>query len=212
MSLVGQIGCRTIAASQSGRCISSVFACPGIPGAIFLEGNPFEVRHAVEGMVTIFHHTPPRLIPLGDWDILLNRRNPMLRPIKEGEWVRCLSGRYRDDIGFVCRRNPTCDEDIMVAFVPCIPDQRLHKRKRGGRPEPRKWWVDQQEAVWGKLCVRLISDEGYEFRSERYWSGLIIKQITSASLVNIQGSPNDLGPFTSAAYIRNLLSFTPCIH
>ena len=100
----------------------------------------------------------------------------------------------------------------MVAFVPCIPDQRLHKRKRGGRPEPRKWWVDQLEAVWGKSRVRRISDKECEFRSERYRSGLIIKQITSASLVNIQSSPNDLGPFISAAYIHNLPSFAPWIH
>ena len=153
MSLVGQIGHRTITSSQSGCCIASVFAHPGIPGAIFLEGNPVEVRHTVEGMVTIFHHTPPRLIPLGDRGILLNPQNPMLRPTKEGEWVHCLSSCYQDDIGFVCGRNPTRDEDVMVAFVPCIPDQKLHKRKRGGRPEPCKWWVDQLEAVWGKSHV-----------------------------------------------------------
>ena len=78
---------------------------------------------------------------------------PILHPIKEGKWVHCLSGCYQDDTGFVCRHDPTHNKDIMVTFILCIPDQRLHKRKRGGRPEPHKWWVDQLEAVWGKLCV-----------------------------------------------------------
>ena len=210
-----QIGHRTITGDQSRRPdIASAFARVGIPGHIFLEGNLPEVRRAVQGLVTVFIKIDPFLVPLAQRDILLNPRNPLSRPIKEGEWVRCLHGFYRGDIGFVCGRDPTRDADTTIALVPRIPERSSmsSKRKRLGRPEPRRWSALQVETIWGPSRVKRVSTEEYLFCGERYISGLILKHLPSASLANVQGSPNDIGPFIRASYIRDLPSFAPWVH
>lgn len=210
-----QIGRRTTRGDQLSRPdIASVFAHGGIPRVIFLEGNLPEVKRAVEGLVTVSHHIPPVLLPLTDRDILLKSRIPTVRPLKEGEWVRCIFGHYRNDIGFICGREPTRDADTIVAFVPRIPEKssRIGKRKRPARPEPRTWTALQLETVWGPSRVRRVSAEEYEFRQDKYISGLVLQCLPSASLVNIQGSPDDVGPFIRASYIRGLPSFRPWVH
>jgi transcription elongation factor SPT5 len=213
MSLVMQIARRTIQGHGS-LGIASAFARTGIPGHIFVEGNLPDVIRVVQGLVTVITYTDPVLIPLAHRDVLLRPRNPISRPIQEGNWVRCTHGLYRNDIGFVCDRDPSRDEDTIVAFVPRIPEKAswLGKRKRSGRPEPRRWTATQVEAAWGPKKVRRVSAEEYEFRGERYISGLIMKQIPSASLVNVQDSPSDISHFISATCIRNKPSFAPWVH
>ncbi|KAI9429356.1 hypothetical protein H4582DRAFT_2065376 [Lactarius indigo] len=68
--------------------IVSVFARAGIPGFIFLEGNLSDVTRAVCGLVTVFTHLAPRLVPLEQRVALLSPRNPLSRPIEEGQWGR----------------------------------------------------------------------------------------------------------------------------
>ncbi|KAI9445702.1 hypothetical protein BJY52DRAFT_1194142 [Lactarius psammicola] len=214
-SLVMQIGRRAVLGDQSCRPdIASVFARAGIPGHIFLEGTLPEVSRAVRGLVTVFNHVAPRLVPLEQRVALLSPHNPLSRPIKEGQWVRCLYGPYRDDIGFVCGHDPSRDAETIVALVPRIPEKttRTAKRKKVARPEPRSWSLQQVEAAWGKSQIRRISAEEYVFRCEKYKSGLIIKQFSPASLANVDGAPNDLRPFLRATFILSMPSFAPWIH
>ncbi|KAI9465095.1 hypothetical protein BJY52DRAFT_1221185 [Lactarius psammicola] len=198
ISLVMQIGRRTIASGQL-PCpnIASVFAREGTPGHIFLEGILPKVRCAVQGLVTVIFNKDPVLIPLAQRDALLMPRNPLSHPIKEG---------------FVCGRDPSRDADTIVALVPWIPERpNPGKRKRGGRPEPRRWTALQIETVWGPLRLNQVTAEDYEFCGERFISGLIIKHIPSSSLAIIQGSPNNISPFLRASYIHNLPSFAPWV-
>ncbi len=210
-----QIGRRTILGDSSRRPdIASVFARPAIPGYIFLEGSLFEVGRAVQDLVTVFNHIAPRLVPLEQRVALLSPRNPLSRPIKEGQWVRCLHGLYRGDIGFVCGHDPTRDAETVVALAPRIPEKttRTAKRKKRARPEPRSWSLQQVEAAWGASKVRRISADEYIFGREKYKSGLLIARFPPASLANVDSAPNDLRPFLRASYIRNIASFAPWIH
>jgi hypothetical protein len=110
--------------------IVSVFARPGIPGYIFLEGSLSEVTRAVQDLATVFHNLPPRLLPMEQRIALLSPHNPLSRPIEEGQWVRCSHGLYRHDIGFVCGHDPFRDAETTVAFVPRIPDKALRSQDR----------------------------------------------------------------------------------
>lgn len=210
-SLVFQIYRWAILDDQSRRLqIASAFARPGIPGYIFLEGRREDSREVVANLVTIFS-TDPYLVPLEQRVALLMPRDPSSCPIKEGQWVRCLHGLYRDDIGFVCEHNPLSDLDMVVAFVARIPEEstRSAKRKRAARPEPRTWSLLEVEAVWGSSRVQKNSTEEFVFCLERYCSGLIMKHITSRSLATVANAPNDIRPFIRAKCIRNIPSFTP---
>ncbi|KAI9448492.1 hypothetical protein H4582DRAFT_2069006 [Lactarius indigo] len=87
--------------------IASVFAHAGIPGFIFLEGNLSEVTRTVRGLITVFTHLAPHLVPLEQRVALLSPCNPLSRPIEEGQWVHCLHGLYCNNLGFVCGHDPT---------------------------------------------------------------------------------------------------------
>jgi hypothetical protein len=107
---VHQISQRTTLGDKHPRVdIASVFARAGIPGYIFMEGSLFEVGRAIQRMTTVFHNVTPRLVPLEQRVALLSPRNPLSRPIEEGQWVRVLHGLYRNDIGFVCGHDPSSD-------------------------------------------------------------------------------------------------------
>jgi|SRR6266702_329114 len=125
-----QIGRRTILGNSLHRPdIASVFTHPAIPGYIFLEGSLFEVGHAVQDLVTVFNHIAPRLVPLEQRVALLSPHNPLSCPIKEGQWVHCLHGLYRGDIGFVCGHDPTRDMETIVALAPRIPEKTTRTAK-----------------------------------------------------------------------------------
>lgn len=176
-----QIGRRTIMGEPSRRpCIASVFARPGIPGYIFLEGNLPDVLAAVKGLVTVYNALP-RLVPSEQRVTLLSRSNPISRHIQEGTWVRCLHGLYRGDVGLVCGYDASSDAEAIVAFVPRIPTKSFRtasaKRKRVARPEPQTWSARQVEEIWGPSQVRKTSEDEFVFRHETYKSGLISKQL-----------------------------------
>ena len=164
-------------------------------------------------LVTIFN-AEPRLIPLEQRVALLLPRVPSSHLIEEGQWVRCLHGLYRDDIGFVCKYNPQSDLDTLVAFVARIPEPsyRSAKRKRPGRPVARPWTSLEVEAAWGSSQVQKRREGEFVFHHEMYCSGLIMKHVTSQSLVAVAHAPIDMLPFIRAACIREIPSFTPWAH
>ncbi|KAF8261667.1 hypothetical protein EI94DRAFT_1809926 [Lactarius quietus] len=182
-SLVLQIGRWTIFGEEAHRPrLVLAFARPGIPGYIFLEGEREELKKVIANFVTIFN-TGPSLIPLEERVALLLPHVPTPCQIEEGQWVRCLFGLYRDDIVFVCRHNPHSDLDLLVTFVPRIPDP-----------------LARIEAVWGPLQIQRKSGDEFLFAEETYCAGLIMKNITTHSVVTVANAPNDLLPFIRASF------------
>ena len=113
-----------------------MFAHPGIPGYIFLEGDPSDVTATTRGLVTVYK-SRPRLVPTEHQTVLLSRRNPLSRCIHDGEWVCSQHGLYRDDTGIICGHVPSSDAEVIVAFIPQIEKTTgSAKRKRVSRPLP----------------------------------------------------------------------------
>ncbi|KAN0137707.1 hypothetical protein V8E53_004463 [Lactarius tabidus] len=149
--LVMQIATRCLTGNLSSRpTITLAFACPGIPGYLFMEGQPCDISAAVRGLVTVYGE--PHLVPSDECLTLLSRRSPLHRHVHKGEWVRCLHGLYRGDVGLVCSHNRSSEADVTIAFIPRIPKKASGsaKRKRPGRPELRKWTAAKVKAMWGK--------------------------------------------------------------
>jgi hypothetical protein len=109
------------------------FACAGIPGFVFLEGKLPQVTRVVRDIFNVLNNETPCLVPLEHRCALLAPQNPLAGPIKVGQWVRCLHGLYRNDIGFICGHYPYQDVETAVALVPRIPKKtdQTAKRKRG---------------------------------------------------------------------------------
>ena len=129
----------------------------------------------------------------------------MYREIRDGTWVRRRHGLYRDDIGLVCGHDYSSEAELIIAFIPRIPNKSsgpASKRKRPARPEPRKWSADQAKAVWGDK-VRKVSDEEYELKNETYKSGLHIQHLPPAS-VAIADAPLHIDQFLSSQYLSTL--------
>ena len=184
-----------------GPTIASVFARPGIPGYIFLEGVLPDVDAAIKDLVTV-NKARPRLVPPEHQTALLTPHNPMSRPFRDGDWVRCRHGTYRNDIGIVCGHVPSSDVEVVVAFIPRLKEKTTvpAKRKRVSWPEPRRWSACQVEARWGKSQVRRTSDDEYEFGGDVYKSGLVMKRLSPASL-EVASAPNDISEFARASCI-----------
>jgi hypothetical protein len=174
---------------------------------------------AVEGLVTVLERSLPRLIPVDQRIQLLASRNPLSRRIEEGQWVRCLHGRYRDDVGFVSGWDPTSDSEIIVALVPRISkrlDQPIGasagKRKRACRPLPRPWSAAQVIAEWGFAMVQTILPKEFTFRHENYNCGLIMKRLPPDGLAIVDSAPSNFKLFLAASNIREMASFAPWVH
>jgi hypothetical protein len=189
-----------------------VFARPGIPGCIFLEGRLIDVTAALKGLVTVYK-APPCFVPPSERGTLLSPRNPLssTHNIRSGDWVRCLHGLYRGDVGIVCDVDSTSEASVVVAFLPRIPNRTVipAKWKRGStRPTPRLWFPREVEAVWGKSRVRRFPDDSYtyEFDHEIYRAGLIIKPLPPVSVV-VTSAPPNAGPFVESPYISKLPFF-----
>ena len=112
--------------------IASVFAREGILGYVFLEGELPEVAKAVRGLFYVVNNLAPRRVPLEQRAALLAPRNPLSDPSEEGQWVRCLHGLYRNDIGFVCRHSTYRDAETSVALVPRIPEKTPDRQMEEG--------------------------------------------------------------------------------
>jgi hypothetical protein len=183
-----------------------------------MEGSLQAVKEALDGLVAVRSLTP-RLIPSNQRIALLASRNPLSRRIEEGQWVRCLHGLYRDDIGFVCGWDSSSDKEIIVAFVPRIPymsdrpiGSSTGKRKRACRPLPRSWSSAQATLEWGAKSVQSIPPDKFIFRRETYDSGLIMKHLPPDCLVIVDCAPSNLKLFLAASCIREMSSFAPWIH
>ena len=170
---------------------------------MFIEGRPCDVADAVRDLVTVYRRRI--LVPPEERSTLLSIRNPLHQDIPEGEWVRCRHGLYRGDVGLVCARDESSEAELIVAFLPRIPDKSTRsapKRKRPTRPEPRKWCADLAKAVWGEK-VRKISGDEFEMNRETYKEGLVLKHLPPAS-VAVSDPPRDIGPFLGAQFISDL--------
>ena len=159
---------------------------------------------AVCDLVTIYQRRI--LVPSEECSTLLLICNPLYRDIPKGEWVRCRYGLYHGDIGIICECNNSSKAELIITFLPRIPNKSISsalKRKRPMCPEPRKWSTDYAKVVWGKK-VQKISDEEYELNFETYKLGLILKHLPPAS-VSVSDAPRDISPFLLSSFISDLL-------
>ncbi|KAN0123677.1 hypothetical protein V8E53_015899 [Lactarius tabidus] len=209
-SLIWQIARRS---TRQNLEVPSAFARDGIPGYVFIEGTEPAVRAAMKGFVTVLK-SHPRMVPLEQRKGLLASRNPLSRPVEPGQWVRCHSGLYRDDIGFVYDIDPSRDVEVTVLFVPRVPvkadNQHTRKRKKGHRPNPRIWSATQIAAEWG-TGTKEDSEGRFTFRGNSFRSGLAVKLITSSSLDIVDRAP-DLTPFLNAPFLMDHDDFRPWLH
>jgi hypothetical protein len=205
-----QIATWCITGELSGRpSIISAFARLGILGWVFLEGRPCNITAAVCGLVNVYHERC--LVSPHEHATLLSRCSLLSCLICEGEWVCCLHGLYRGDIGLICGHNLSTDLEVIAAFVPHIPERvsgsatlGSAKHKRLGRLEPRKWTTEQVKAVWGNKVQNISKEQDeYKFCHETYKLGLVIKHLPPMS-ITIAKVPVDIGPFVLATYISNL--------
>ena len=117
--------------------ITSVFSRPGIPGVIFIEGQPCDVVDAVRGLVTVYRQR--RLVPLEECLRLLTFRDPLYREFRNGEWVRCRHRLYRDNIGLICEHDNSSEAELIVAFTLSfcvIPNTPARLRNANGQGAP----------------------------------------------------------------------------
>ena len=72
--------------------IMSAFARSSISGYVFIEAyNVGEVRHAVDGFVTVRRDMQPHFIAPTEYVGLLSRDTLSSSQVKVGQWVRCIS-------------------------------------------------------------------------------------------------------------------------
>ena len=180
-----------------------------------MEGDLVDVTAAIKGVSAVYG-TVPRFVPPTERGTLLSPRNPLstTHSVCCGEWVRCLHGLYRGDVGLVCEVDSTSDASVIVAFLPRIPDRvpdhtatSAKKRKRWVRPTPRLWSASEVRAVWGDHRVQMVSDaDEFEFGFETYRTGLLIKPLPPASIA-VANAPDNIGLFTRSLYITTLPFF-----
>jgi hypothetical protein len=99
--------------------ITSAFTLPSVPGHIFIEAfNIMDVCRVVAGLVTVCDkHLTFILLTEYVGIFFLYHRSPSR--IESGQWVYCLAGRYRDDVGYVCKSSTSMYQCYaVVAFVP----------------------------------------------------------------------------------------------
>src|ERR1700761_5544763 len=120
--LIFQICRRCLAPSEiHPPAITSAFARPSIPGYVFIEALDIEeAKHAVKGLVTV-HDQQPRFIAPTEYVGILSARPHSSTQIEIGQWVQCMAGRYRNDVGYVYETDISNQWNIVVVFVPRIP-------------------------------------------------------------------------------------------
>jgi hypothetical protein len=187
--------------------IMSAFARPSIPGYVFIEAlHVGEVRHAVDGLVTV-RDKQPRLIMVTEYVSLLSCLQQPSTRIEDGQWVRCLAGRYRNDVGYVYKSD---QPDVTVVFVPRISQPR-GKRQRDGRPPPRAWTAAEVIEQYGKKRVAILGLNKFVFRRGVYEDGLVMERVPSSYLRTLDHSPEDIALFVQSTMLRSHPHFTPCL-
>lgn len=187
--------------------IMSVFAQTSIPGYVFIEAlHVGEVHHAMDGLVIVCDKQP-RLIMVTEYVLLLSC---LLQPsiqIEGGQWVRCLAGRYCNDIGYVYKSD---QPDATVVFVPRISQPR-GKRQRDGRPPPRAWTAAEVIEQYGKKRVAILGPNKFVFRRGVYEDGLVMERVPLSYLCTLDHSPEDIALFVQSTMLRSHPHFTPCL-
>src|ERR1700741_1198312 len=206
--LVFQIWRRCLVPSEiRPPAITSAFARSSIPGLVFIEAFDIaDVRRAVDGLVTVLERQP-RLISSAEHVAILSRGSSLSSHIEVGQWVSCVAGRHRDDIGYVYKSSlPMNQWYATVAFVPRI-SQPSGKRKRGDRPAPRAWTAEELTRQFGKRAVKVLGAARFGFRGSLYQDGLVFEPMPWSLLRVSERSPQDIMPFVRAAKIRTLPAF-----
>jgi hypothetical protein len=175
---------------------------------VFIEG--FDVKavcHAVKGFVTVRDKQPQFIAPMEYVGILSSRPHSSTR-IEIGQWVRCLAGRYRDDVGYVYETDISSQWKVVVVFVPRIP-QSGGKRKRDGRPTPRLWTAAELTQQYGNRKVKVLGRNKFFFGGSMYEDGLVLEHIPLSYLRVLVNSPHTITPFMQSAMIRSHPPFYP---
>lgn len=177
---------------------------------MFIEA--FEVKaacHAVKGFVTV-RDKRPRFIASTEYTGILSSRHHSSNLIEIGQWVRCLAGRYRDDVGYVYETDISSQWKVVVVFVPRIP-QSGGKRKRDGRPTPRVWTAAELILQYGNKKVKALGPNKFVFGGSTYEDGLVMEHIPLTYLRTLGHSPQTITPFVQSAMIRSHPPFYPCL-
>lgn len=183
---------------------------PSIPGHVFIEAfHVVEVRRAVKGFVAVPNKSPTFIAPT-EYAGLLSRPHRS-STIQTGQWVHCLAGWYREDIGYVYESGaPMSCWDAVVAFVPRI-SQPGGKRKRDGRPAPGPWTVEDLIRQHGEKRVKILGPDQFLFRGGLYQEGLAFEIMPWSFLRVLDHSSHDIRPFAQSAKIRNHSAFASCL-
>jgi hypothetical protein len=124
--------------------------------------------------------------------------------------VRCIAGRYRDDVGYVYESDIANREVATVVLVPRIP-QSGSKRKRDGRPALHAWTAAELAQQYGQRKVKVLGRNKFVFGGRVYEDGLVMEHILLPYLRVLEHSPQNITPYTQSAMIRSHHPFYPCL-
>jgi transcription elongation factor SPT5 len=208
VDIVFQICRRCLKPSESQPpAITSAFARSSIPGYVFIEAYDVDkVRHAVHGFVAIRDEQPHFIAPT-EYVGLLSRDSFSSSRVEVGQWVRCLVGRYRNDMGYVFE---TDEWNAVVLFVPRIPEPR-GKRQRGGRSPPRAWTTAEVVQQYGHRKVKILGPSKFVFGGNVYEDGLVMLWVPISHLRASDYSPGDITPFVRSTTLRMDALFDACV-
>lgn len=206
--VVFQICRRCLEPSESQPpAITSAFARSSIPGYVFIEAyNVGEVRHAVDGFIAV-RDKQPRFIAPTEYTRLLSRDTFSSSRVEVGQWVHCLVGRYRNDMGYVLE---TDEWKAIVVFVPRISEPR-GKRQRDGRPPPRAWTTAEVVQKYNHRRVKVYGPNKFSFAGNLYDDGLVMVWVPMSHLRVSNHSPGDIAPFVRSTMLRTDPLFDACI-
>lgn len=177
---------------------------------MFIEA--FDVKaasHAVKGFVTVRDRRLQFIAPT-EYTGILSSRPLLSNRIEIGQWVRCLAGRYRDDVGYVYKTNISSEWNVAMVFVPRIP-QSGGKRKRDGRPTPRVWTAEEVTQQYGNRKVKVLGPNKFIFGGSTYEDGLAMEHTPLSYLRVLEHSPQNILPFVQSAAIRSHPAFDFCL-
>jgi len=185
--------------------ITSAFARSSILGYVFIEAFDIrEVCRAVDGLCVVRDKQPHFIAPT-EYIGLLSRHT--LSRVEVGQWVRCLIGRYRNDLGYV---SETDEWNAIVVFVPRIPGPR-GKRQRDGRPPPRAWTATEVVQQYGHRKIQVQGPNKFVFGGSTYVDGLVMVRVPMSHLRVLDHSPGDIAPFVRSTMLRTDPLFDPCV-
>ncbi|KAF8268029.1 hypothetical protein EI94DRAFT_1700548 [Lactarius quietus] len=190
--------------------ITLAFAQPSIPGYVFIKVFDVEAAvHAVKGFVTVRDKRPRFIAPTEYVGILSSRPHSSTR-IEIGQWVWCLAGQYRDNVGYVYETDISSQWSVLVAFVPQIP-QLGGKRKRDGWPAPHVWTAAELIQQYGNGKVKVLGSNKFVFGGSMYEDGLVMEHVPLSYLHALEHSPQNITPFVQSNMIRSHSPFHPCL-